>query len=47
MQVVDQYMNFISLEEDMFITRHQNTQELSYYGEGFQEVHDSLRFQAF
>ena len=31
-QVVDQYLNFISLEEDLFITKHQDTRELSYYG---------------
>lgn len=29
----DQYLNFVSLEEDFFITRQQNTKELSYYGE--------------
>ena len=28
----DQYLNFVSLEEDFFITRQQNTKELSYYG---------------
>ena len=31
-QVFDQYLNFISLEDDLFVTRHHNTQDLSYYG---------------
>lgn len=30
-KLYDQYLNFVSLEEDFFITRHQNTRELSYY----------------
>lgn len=32
LQVFDQYLNFISLEEDLFVSRHNNTRELSYYG---------------
>ena len=31
-QVFDQYLNFISLEEDFFVIRNQNTEELSYHG---------------
>lgn len=34
LQLYDQYLNFVSLEEDFFITRQQNTRELSYYGNG-------------
>ena len=36
-QLYDQYLNFVSLEEDFFITRHQNTRELSYYGKEVKE----------
>ena len=31
-QVFDQYLNFISLEDDMFALRHQNSDAISYYG---------------
>lgn len=31
-QVYDQYVNFISLEEDMFTLKHQGSEALSYYG---------------
>lgn len=31
-KVYDQYVNFISLEDDMFILKHQNSESLSYYG---------------
>jgi len=31
-KVFDQYLNFISLEDDMFILRHQDSDALSYYG---------------
>lgn len=30
-KVYDQYLNFITLEDDMFILRHQNSESLSYY----------------
>lgn len=30
--VFDQYVNFITLEDDMFILKHQNSDLLSYYG---------------
>ncbi|KAG8287999.1 Sec1 domain containing protein 1 [Homalodisca vitripennis] len=30
-KVFDQYLNFISLEDDMFILRHQNSDSISYY----------------
>ncbi|XP_017775611.1 PREDICTED: protein sly1 homolog [Nicrophorus vespilloides] len=30
-KVYDQYVNFISLEDDMFVLRHQNSDHLSYY----------------
>jgi hypothetical protein len=32
-QVFDQYLNFISLEENMFTTRYQERDAISYYGE--------------
>lgn len=31
-KVYDQYVNFISLEDDMFVLKHQNSDQLSYYG---------------
>lgn len=41
----DQYLNFVSLEEDFFITRQQYTKELSYYGkeEGKREKGEGRR----
>jgi len=30
-KVYDQYVNFITLEEDMFVLKHQNSDSLSYY----------------
>lgn len=32
-KVYDQYLNFITLEDDMFVLKHQNSDSLSYYGE--------------
>lgn len=32
-KVYDQYLNFITLEDDMFILKHQNSDSMSYYGE--------------
>lgn len=32
-KVYDQYLNFITLEDDMFILKHQNSDAMSYYGE--------------
>lgn len=32
-KVYDQYLNFITLEDDMFVLKHQNSDALSYYGE--------------
>ena len=32
-QVYDQYLNFISLEDDFFVLRNQMMEELSYYGD--------------
>lgn len=32
-QVFDQYLNFISLEDDLFILRNQDTESISYFGE--------------
>lgn len=32
LQVYDQYLNFISLEDDFFILRNQMTRDISYYG---------------
>ena len=31
-QVFDQYLNFISLEDDMFCLQHKNSEAISYYG---------------
>lgn len=31
-KVYDQYLNFITLEDDMFILKHQNSDAMSYYG---------------
>ena len=33
LQVFDQYLNFISLEENLFIARHQDKTDISYYGQ--------------
>lgn len=38
-KVYDQYLNFITLEDDFFILKHQNSDSMSYYGE------DSIRFR--
>ena len=32
MQVFDQYLNFISLEDEMFTVRNQDRDSISYYG---------------
>lgn len=40
-KVYDQYLNFISLEDDMFILRHQNSELLSYYAINRGEIKDS------
>lgn len=32
-KVYDQHLNFITLEDDMFILKHQNSDLMSYYGE--------------
>lgn len=32
-KVYDQYLNYITLEDDMFILKHQNSDLISYYGE--------------
>ncbi|KAK3927655.1 Protein sly1-like protein [Frankliniella fusca] len=40
-KVYDQYLNFISLEDDMFILRHQNSDSLSYYAINRGEIKDS------
>jgi hypothetical protein len=31
-KIYDQYLNFISIEEEFFITRHQDKTDISYYG---------------
>ena len=31
-KVYDQYLNFISLEDDLFIARHEEREAVSYYG---------------
>lgn len=40
-KVYDQYVNFISLEEDMFTLRHQGSEALSYYAVNRGDVKDS------
>lgn len=40
-KVVDQYLNFITLEDDMFILRHQDRESLSYYGINRGDVKDT------
>ena len=31
-KVFDQYLNFITLEDDLFVLRHQNSDVISYHG---------------
>ncbi|XP_046664016.1 protein sly1 homolog isoform X2 [Homalodisca vitripennis] len=40
-KVFDQYLNFISLEDDMFILRHQNSDSISYYAINRGEIKDT------
>ncbi|XP_054265329.1 protein sly1 homolog [Macrosteles quadrilineatus] len=40
-KVFDQYLNFISLEDDMFILRHQNSDAMSYYAINRGEIKDT------
>ncbi|XP_075214733.1 sec1 family domain containing Slh isoform X2 [Lycorma delicatula] len=40
-KVYDQYLNFISLEDDMFILRHQNSDAISYYAINRGEIKDT------
>ncbi|XP_013396330.1 sec1 family domain-containing protein 1 [Lingula anatina] len=40
-KVFDQYLNFISLEDDMFILRYQNSEPISYYAINRGDVKDS------
>ncbi|XP_074640087.1 sec1 family domain-containing protein 1-like [Tubulanus polymorphus] len=40
-KVFDQYLNFISLEDDMFVLRHQNSDEISYYTMNKGDVKDT------
>lgn len=40
-KVYDQYINFISLEDDMFILKHQNSDSLSYYAINKADLKDS------
>ncbi|KAJ8947521.1 hypothetical protein NQ318_004998 [Aromia moschata] len=39
--VFDQYVNFISLEDDMFVLRHQNSDALSYYNINKGDIKDT------
>lgn len=41
-QVYDQYVNFITLEEDMFILRHQNSDDISYYSKFMVILHQKF-----
>lgn len=40
-KVFDQYLNFISLEDDMFILKHQNSEAISYYAINRGEIKDT------
>ncbi|XP_049789905.1 protein sly1 homolog isoform X2 [Schistocerca nitens] len=40
-KVYDQYLNFISLEDDMFILKHQNSDSVSYYAINRGEIKDT------
>ncbi|XP_064624116.1 sec1 family domain-containing protein 1-like [Lineus longissimus] len=40
-KVFDQYLNFISLEDDMFVLRHQNSDSISYYSINKGDVKDT------
>lgn len=40
-KVFDQYLNFISLEDDMFILRHQNSDDISYYAINRGDIKDT------
>ncbi|RZF38555.1 hypothetical protein LSTR_LSTR006150 [Laodelphax striatellus] len=40
-KVFDQYLNFISLEDDMFVLRHQNSDSISYYAINRGEIKDT------
>ncbi|KAJ8895813.1 hypothetical protein PR048_001151 [Dryococelus australis] len=40
-KVYDQYLNFISLEDDMFILKHQNSDHISYYAINRGEIKDT------
>ncbi|XP_022906096.2 protein sly1 homolog [Onthophagus taurus] len=40
-KVYDQYINFISLEDDMFILKHQNSDDLSYYAINRGDIKDT------
>lgn len=40
-KVYDQYLNFISLEDDMFVLRHQNSDSVSYYSINRADVKDT------
>lgn len=42
--VFDQYVNFITLEDDMFILKHQNSDLLSYYGK-FNSIQNPINFK--
>lgn len=43
---MDQYLNFISLEDDMFVLRDQNSHEISYYSElHLQEINERKEVQ--
>ena len=40
-KVFDQYLNFITLEEDFFVLRHQNSEEISYHALNRGEIKDT------
>ncbi|XP_063222305.1 protein sly1 homolog [Bacillus rossius redtenbacheri] len=40
-KVYDQYLNFISLEDDMFVLKHQNSDHISYYAINKGEIKDT------
>ena len=47
LQIFDQYLNFISLEDDMYWLRHQNAQSISYYGKNCCSCHSRVAAQIY
>nr|CAI5843848.1 unnamed protein product [Callosobruchus analis] len=43
-KVFDQYVNFITLEDDLFVLKHQNSDQISYYSKSLVFDHESCHF---